>query len=109
MSQRFTRRQRPGSNVQENAPVIRIFIRHEDNFSTKLRFAVVSAIRCRSQPTCCRFQTRLMPANIEVLQLLGFFAPLCLLCGALPMIDIRRGIMALWHNSSYLQRRTESN
>jgi leader peptidase (prepilin peptidase) / N-methyltransferase len=34
-----------------------------------------------------------MPANPETLQFLGFFTLLCLLCGALALIDIRRGII----------------
>lgn len=38
------------------------------------------------------FWTR-MPADIGTLQLLVFFILLCLLCGALALIDIRRGII----------------
>ena len=34
-----------------------------------------------------------MLANSEVAQFLAFFAPLCLLCGALALIDIRHGII----------------
>jgi leader peptidase (prepilin peptidase)/N-methyltransferase len=34
-----------------------------------------------------------MPADTETLQLLVFFAPLCALCAALALIDIRRGII----------------
>jgi leader peptidase (prepilin peptidase)/N-methyltransferase len=34
-----------------------------------------------------------MSANTETLQFLGFFAPLCLLCAALALTDIRRGII----------------
>jgi leader peptidase (prepilin peptidase)/N-methyltransferase len=34
-----------------------------------------------------------MLANSDVLQSLAFFAPLCLLCGALALIDIRHGII----------------
>jgi leader peptidase (prepilin peptidase)/N-methyltransferase len=34
-----------------------------------------------------------MPVNPETLQFLGFFTLLCLLCGALALIDIRRGII----------------
>jgi leader peptidase (prepilin peptidase) / N-methyltransferase len=34
-----------------------------------------------------------MLPNIEPLQLFGFIAPLCLLCGTLALIDIRRGII----------------
>jgi leader peptidase (prepilin peptidase) / N-methyltransferase len=34
-----------------------------------------------------------MSADTETLQLLGFFTPLCLLCGALALTDIRRGIL----------------
>jgi leader peptidase (prepilin peptidase)/N-methyltransferase len=34
-----------------------------------------------------------MLASTEALQFLGFFAPLCLLCGALALIDLRRGII----------------
>jgi leader peptidase (prepilin peptidase) / N-methyltransferase len=34
-----------------------------------------------------------MSANPETLQFLGFFAPLCLLCAALALTDIRRGII----------------
>jgi leader peptidase (prepilin peptidase)/N-methyltransferase len=34
-----------------------------------------------------------MPTNIEPLTFFGFFAPLCLLCGAMALIDIRHGII----------------
>ena len=34
-----------------------------------------------------------MPDSSEALQFLEFFTPLCLLCGALALIDIRRGII----------------
>ena len=34
-----------------------------------------------------------MPANADTLQFLGFFTPLCLLCAALALTDIRRGII----------------
>lgn len=34
-----------------------------------------------------------MFADTEALPFLGFFIPLCLLCGALALIDIRRGII----------------
>jgi leader peptidase (prepilin peptidase)/N-methyltransferase len=34
-----------------------------------------------------------MPLNTEFLQLLGFFVALCLSCGAVALIDIRRGII----------------
>ena len=34
-----------------------------------------------------------MSANTETLQFLGFFSPLCLLCAALALTDIRRGII----------------
>jgi leader peptidase (prepilin peptidase)/N-methyltransferase len=34
-----------------------------------------------------------MPADLEALQFFGFFALLCTLCGALALIDIRRGII----------------
>jgi len=34
-----------------------------------------------------------MSANTETLPLLAFFAPLCLLCAALALTDIRRGII----------------
>ncbi len=34
-----------------------------------------------------------MPDKPEMLQFLGFFAPLCLLCAALALTDIRRGII----------------
>jgi leader peptidase (prepilin peptidase)/N-methyltransferase len=34
-----------------------------------------------------------MLSNIETLKLFGFVAPLCLLCGALALIDLRRGII----------------
>lgn len=34
-----------------------------------------------------------MPVDIGTLQFLAFFAPLCLLCAALALIDIKRGII----------------
>ena len=34
-----------------------------------------------------------MPANIETLLFAGFFGLLCLLCGSLALIDLRRGII----------------
>ncbi len=34
-----------------------------------------------------------MPADTETLQLWVFFTPLCVLCGAMALIDIRRGII----------------
>lgn len=39
-----------------------------------------------------------MLASTEALQFQGFFAPLCLLCGALALIDLRRGIIPDWLN-----------
>ena len=41
-----------------------------------------------------------MPANTETLQFLGFFTPLCLLCAALTLTDIRRGIIPNGFNLS---------
>ena len=41
-----------------------------------------------------------MSANTETLQFLGFFAPLCLLCAALALTDIRRGIIPNGFNLS---------
>jgi len=34
-----------------------------------------------------------MPTDTDMLQFAGFFVPLCLLCGGLAVIDLRRGIM----------------
>jgi leader peptidase (prepilin peptidase)/N-methyltransferase len=41
-----------------------------------------------------------MPAQPETLQFLGFFTPLCLLCAALALTDIRRGIIPNGFNLS---------
>jgi leader peptidase (prepilin peptidase)/N-methyltransferase len=41
-----------------------------------------------------------MSANTETLQFLGFFTPLCLLCAALALTDIRRGIIPNGFNLS---------
>jgi leader peptidase (prepilin peptidase)/N-methyltransferase len=34
-----------------------------------------------------------MPTDTDMFQFAGFFAPLCLLCGSLALIDLRRGII----------------
>jgi leader peptidase (prepilin peptidase) / N-methyltransferase len=47
-----------------------------------------------------RFCNAEMSANTETLQFLGFFAPLCLLCAALALTDIRRGIIPNGFNLS---------
>ncbi len=58
---------------------------------------MVTAIFSSSHHSFCNAD---MSAQPETLQFLGFFAPLCLLCAALALTDIRRGIIPNGFNLS---------